>query len=152
MRLKTRSPDRYKIAHLSPRNPHFKMESWWDVLPPELKEKIFARKPWAEHRDTMKALVEEIGKFCLQPLPEDDHQGDSTLFLAIFFLLEKLAICPVSSNAVITATNWPSRHYHGLLRCSRGHWKHKIGNRKVHYFPDLRRCPGCGQFFCSCLN
>ena len=29
----------------------------------------------------MKALVKDIGEFCLQPLPEDGHQGDSCCFL-----------------------------------------------------------------------
>ena len=60
------------------------MASYRDFLPPELQEKIFKMKARAEHRDKMKALVEEIGEFCLQPLPEDCHQGDSCFFLSFF--------------------------------------------------------------------
>ena len=85
VRLKTRSSDRYKIAHLIPRNPNVKMESYWEWLPPELQKNILQLKAWAEHRDTMKALVKEIGEFCPQPLPEDDHQGDSCCFFLFFF-------------------------------------------------------------------
>ena len=85
MQRKTRSSDRYKIAHSSPRKPNFKMESWWDVLPLELQEKILKLKEKTEHRDKMKALVEEIGEFCLQPLPEDGDQGDSCCFFLSFF-------------------------------------------------------------------
>ena len=56
------------------------MESYWDVLPPELQELILKKKVKMEHRDNMKALVEEIGEFYLQPLPEDCDQGDSRCF------------------------------------------------------------------------
>ena len=53
------------------------MESWWDLRPPELQELILKKKAKMEHRDKMKALVEEIGEFYLQPLSEDCDQGDS---------------------------------------------------------------------------
>ena len=84
MRLEPRSSDPYIIAYSTPRNRNFKMESWWDVLLPELQELILKKKAKMEHRDNMKALVEEIGEFYLQPLPEDCDQGDSFCFLLPF--------------------------------------------------------------------
>ena len=53
------------------------MESYWEWLLPELQEIILDMKAKMEHRDT----VEKIGEFCLQPLPEDCHQGDSCCFV-----------------------------------------------------------------------
>ncbi|XP_068724931.1 uncharacterized protein [Montipora capricornis] len=61
--------------------------------------------------------------------------------------IENLAICPRLSFAVHKTTNPRTRSQPGLFQCH-----HKIGNRRAYYFPDLRRCPGCGQFFCSCLS
>ena len=107
------------------------MESWWDVLPPELQELILKLKEKMEHRDNMKALAEEIGEFYLQPLPDDCDQGDS-LFLSIFFLVERLAICPWTGNAVVPATNLPSRIKSGQFRCSRCGFYHKIANRRIY--------------------
>ena len=132
VRLKTRSSDRYKIAHSSPRNPNFKMESWWDVLPPELQEKILKLKEKMEHQDNMKALAEEIGEFYLQPASEVGDQGDSCCFFLFFSLVEKLAICPWTAHAVIPATNPPSRSKSGQFRCSRCHLSHKMGNRRMY--------------------
>ena len=105
MRLKTRSSDRYIIAYSSPRNSNFKMESWWDVLPPELQEKILKLKEKMEHRDKMKALVEEIGEFYLQPLPEDDHQGDSCCFF--LFSPRKVSHLPDCKNKKRTFPLFP---------------------------------------------
>ena len=84
-----RSSDRYRIPHLIQRNPNFKMESYWEWLPPELQEKMLKLKENVEHRDIVKALVKEIGEFCLQSLPEDGHQGDSCCFLLSFFSRRK---------------------------------------------------------------
>ena len=51
-------------------------------------------KAWAEHWDTMEALVKEIGEFCLQPLPEDGHQGDSCWFFLFLFPPRKASHLP----------------------------------------------------------
>ena len=61
------------------------MESWWNILPPELQELILKLKEKMEHRDNMKALAEEIGEFYLQPLPDDCDQGASCCFFLSFF-------------------------------------------------------------------
>ena len=108
------------------------MESWWDVLPPELQELILKLKQKMEHQDNMKALAEETGEFYLQPLSEDGDQGDSCCFFLFFSLVETLAICPWTAHAVIPATSPPSRIKSGQFRCSRCGFYHKIGNRRMY--------------------
>ena len=62
---------------------------------------IFKMKAWLEHRDKMEVLVEEIGEFCLQPLPEDCHPGDSCFFF--LFFLENLAIADTITSTTFVA-------------------------------------------------
>ena len=93
------------------------MESYWEWLPPVLQAKILKLREKMEHQDKMKALVEEIGEFYLQPLSEDDQQGDSCFFF--LFSRRKLGICFMAAHAVVPATNPPSRIKSGLFRCSR---------------------------------
>ena len=53
----------FKIAHSSSRDfISRKMESLWDVLPPELQEYILQRKTKLEQRDKKRTLAEEIGE------------------------------------------------------------------------------------------
>ena len=56
------------------------MDSLWNVLPPELQELILKKKVKMEQRDNIKALVEKIGEFCLQPLFENCHEEDPCFF------------------------------------------------------------------------
>ena len=125
----------------------FKMESWWDVLPPELQEFILKIKQKMEHQDNMKALAEEIGEFYLQPLSDDGNQGDSCCFLLSFFSCRKAShlsldspCCHPGHQSALQKQIWtvPVQQMSPISQ-----------NSKLENLYVIRPLP---SLFCSCLS
>ena len=88
------------------------MVSYWDVLPPEMKEPILFRKAVAEQLGHMKTVMKELKSLC---------------------------ICPMTDYAAILKNN-PSKPaaFYPVFLCSRCNLSHHPSEIQTYFLKDVK--------------